>query len=471
MIPDQASIAAMDMDSKQVDPLLPPTVTVPEPARHVNFLTGLLFFWLMPDRCGPHLAAMSIWRALGAYVFSWAITVFMSVLGWAAYIHQMPWTGLQEIRLSAACGVISLAVLSASGGWMSHPVVILMTTFISPQIILMILAIGLMPWCAGGDQTWSVFKRSLKSVYWSTTLLIPFSLVGAALAITHNAWSPWLDRDKPLVAAVIIISAFIVVMTLRVLLGGASRYVGNPEGPAFHPREPLCDECGYRIVGLPLATNCPECGTPVGDSLSGGRRRPTAWQQRTGLGRLSALIQMQWPILRSPDFFKHILVHNGLDAARSFCLATILLVLFVNLGLLKIWSMLWLRDTTIEPLLWATLLMAGIGLITQPLLMFVGSLWAQLVYGIRDYRISAIVCYYSASLMWPLILTVLITCAFMLTPIANAECLFLHKIPFTTLTGRIPIVVIIWGVLSIAAIMFWLKRLFAALRAVRYANI
>lgn len=40
----------------------------------------------------------------------------------------------------------------------------------------------------------------------------------------------------------------------------------------------LCEQCGYRLNGLPDAGNCPECGTAVAESTSGSSRRPPAWE-------------------------------------------------------------------------------------------------------------------------------------------------------------------------------------------------
>ncbi|MFM9996864.1 MAG: hypothetical protein ACKVU4_13815 [Phycisphaerales bacterium] len=43
----------------------------------------------------------------------------------------------------------------------------------------------------------------------------------------------------------------------------------------------LCERCGYVVEGLPGDGPCPECGTPIADSLP-DRRRGSPWQQRAG---------------------------------------------------------------------------------------------------------------------------------------------------------------------------------------------
>ena len=111
------------------------------------------------------------------------------------------------------------------------------------------------------------------------------------------------------------------------LVIGAGRYVGKPDGPAFAPREPRCETCGYTLVKLRPETRCPECGTSVRDSLSGGRRQPTVWQQNELNARgFLDLIRLQWVVLRDRTFFDRLPVQSGLAAARHFWWGTYILI-------------------------------------------------------------------------------------------------------------------------------------------------
>lgn len=47
--------------------------------------------------------------------------------------------------------------------------------------------------------------------------------------------------------------------------------------------ELLCERCGYSVDSLARGGNCPECGTPIAESLPGARAG-SPWQRRAGLG-------------------------------------------------------------------------------------------------------------------------------------------------------------------------------------------
>jgi hypothetical protein len=259
-----------------------------------------------------------------------------------------------------------------------------------------------------------------------------------------------------------------VVLWVRALVVGASRYVGDADGPAFSPREPLCDACGYRITGLPLESRCPECGAAARDSLPGGLRRVTTWQDREfRLQGIAELIRWQRRVLRGTDPFRRLPVHQGYSAARHFWWATFCLMLIVFLAALR--GTLFVTD-------WGDAVGVGffgvvfvlLPLLLQSMMMFAGCLWAQFRYGVRDYRVSAIACYYASPLLWPFI-AVLFVGSFVLANVRWPSVTVL-TIGLARLHGD-EIAAILCFLSLVGSLVFYWIRLCGALRAVRYANV
>lgn len=98
-------------------------------------------------------------------------------------------------------------------------------------------------------------------------------------------------------------------------------------------------------------------------------------------------------------------------------------------------------------------------------------LWSQFRHGIRDYRVSAIICYYACPLQWPLLLALLVAGCILGSGYAEP----LSKMHVMTLAGiRIDGVWLVAGasaLLAIVCIVFWFRRLSAALWAARFANV
>jgi hypothetical protein len=77
----------------------------------------------------------------------------------------------------------------------------------------------------------------------------------------------------------------------------------------------LCENCGYRLNGLPETVNCPECGRPVAESVD-DRRSLSGFEERSGLS--SFLTTTLVILLRPRRFFRHILTRTGHPAAEWF---------------------------------------------------------------------------------------------------------------------------------------------------------
>jgi hypothetical protein len=81
--------------------------------------------------------------------------------------------------------------------------------------------------------------------------------------------------------------------------------------------EILCEGCGYRLRGLPIDSNCPECGRPIAESL-GHQRLPPAWES-SSQQPFNAFFRTTFQVLFHPTHFYQVLETRSLDpSARSF---------------------------------------------------------------------------------------------------------------------------------------------------------
>jgi hypothetical protein len=67
----------------------------------------------------------------------------------------------------------------------------------------------------------------------------------------------------------------------------------------------LCEACGYTLDGLPLTSNCPECGKPIAESASDGQRQPPAWESPGGGSSVARFWKSTGAIIfRTSHFFR-----------------------------------------------------------------------------------------------------------------------------------------------------------------------
>jgi len=218
----------------QVAPLLAATAPEPEPARRINFVFAFLAYWLVPKRIGPHLAVGTWKRAFAAHALALLVTpIVIAAISIAFAVVHYP--NFHELRSAIAEGVLIAASGSMLTPWLGLPSWGIAVAVISVEAVPVILAVLFMPWCAGGDSAGSVFKRSLKNVYWSTTYLPVSAAAFTLLGFVSSQMHLWMAKVSDLfVAGAMILTADTpVFLWIRALLVGASRYVGLPSGPAF----------------------------------------------------------------------------------------------------------------------------------------------------------------------------------------------------------------------------------------------
>jgi hypothetical protein len=78
----------------------------------------------------------------------------------------------------------------------------------------------------------------------------------------------------------------------------------------------LCEKCGYIVNGIPMDSLCPECATPIEESLP-GYRGPTSWERdgAPGVRFVTATLQL---IFTPTKFFRSMKSRADLDVSASF---------------------------------------------------------------------------------------------------------------------------------------------------------
>ncbi len=465
-------------DVGHVPARLPPVDPPPPAPRHVNFWAALALFWILPRRYGPHLAAAPFGRALAAHLLSLvAAATVVGIAVMARMTTDVP--DLSRLRLFLAEGVLHLAAWSTVGAAWIPPAVLLAVV---PG--LLVLAIAAMPWAAGGDPLRSVFRRSIKNLYWSTTVLIPAALVFALVFLVvadmpSNARRPpgtiivigrprfdWPQLEQTGVETIVMSLVPLALLALRCVLVGASCYVGPPVGPGFEPREPRCDACGYPLIGLLESGRCPECGEPIAASLTNLRRDPALWDPgRLDAGWLRRTVSLHDRVLRDPRFARTLPVHGTLALARRVWHQTYILFLLAGTILTAIYVAL-ASGSDRHPgvvFVFAPFVLAALPALQTASVVF-ASIWGALRLGIRDLRISMTVAYAAAPHLWPLIPLFLFTTA------SIAHVSEWQRVPPNTFEVSAGTVISLIG-LSLGILALHCRHLVRALRDVRFANV
>ncbi len=469
MTPDGLPRATANTAPATVPHELSPALPMPHPVRRVPFLRAFLLFWVLPRRYGPHLASGSLRRAAGAHLL--ALVLLVPIVVWTAsgrYLGHAP--SVQECRACAAYAVVQLAAVTTRT---SQGALVLLGTIVAiPALELtwVLLAVLLMPWCAGGDAPRTLFRRSLAHAWWCTTVLIPAGVIlGLALVYEEHA-SLWLRRREPLLlgAATLLVLALPTVLVLRAMLSGASRYVGPASGPGFEPRQPRCDSCGYPIVGLPLGSACPECGRAIRDSARQGPRAdllPVDTHQAILRG---LLLQVLVPLC--PKFFRRVHAYGQYAASRRLWWTTFLLQLLAVATVLRLLAENLTMTGVVQTILPAMTLFIILPIALQMVIVALACLWGFVRHGIRDWQVSASVGFACAPASWLLVPVGIALTALAIDPIRQ-EVVELFRIQQYWPAASLDILlgILLYPVGGLGVLLWWL-RVCRGLRDVRYAN-
>ncbi len=309
--------------------------------RGLPALPGMVLLWFFPRTMGVRLAA-SGWSAaivahlvgviLGAGLIVWAVefpqfnpirmtqTVDPSALEGPDF-HEPP------LRTMTA-GELVRAPFAAIVAWLHEPA----TPGIWPEplttcmLILLVYVLGLlcalcmMPFASAGESSGRfsgrLAGRCCRLMLWSTTMVIPLGIAWMLRtpAIYQARGAPPPDLNDWVFGSLFLLWWFVV------LVRSTGRYAGPAEGPAWEPREPQCEACGYNIAMLPVSTNCPECGRPVAESLP-ARRQPTPFAAAVGFRQsFFGFFTTLRRAVSDPTYFDGLSVYRDTAPDRSFAL-------------------------------------------------------------------------------------------------------------------------------------------------------
>lgn len=185
------------------------------------------------------------------------------------------------------------------------------------------------------------------------------------------------------------------------------------------------------------------------------------------------MLRLQWVAAFGKGFFKCLPVQTGLSAARHFWWGTWGLMLLVTLIVVKLTSLGDGRE--IEQLALASFSAVGVfvvPLILQALMMCAACWYGQLRHGLRDYRMSAIVCYYVSPMMWPVPLLVILA----LLPSRRKMYRWINEVcappaPLNQWMNGVGCYESMLTLVFLGGMLLWWLRLCRALADIRHANV
>ncbi len=480
---------------------VPEYLELPEPERREDvrpvgwlfFLPALFGAVLVPKRLGARLARSTWTKALAAHFVSLFVVLVLVGLANIAletspWATVAPWFPGPELTPQTVVHGLSL------GEWLRLPFALVVTTLYEAtagngdiyavfggvalvQAVCWLAALLIMPFIAAGERTRLLYVRSVKLVLWSTACLAPLALAFVAMVYVGEYRDGAIDPfpDIGYEEAMTGTGALWLVWWLSVALRLGAHYGGPAEGPAWQPARPRCNKCGYTIVGLPLAGQCPECGRDVRRSMPEYRTDPP-WAKARGLwSSIKAFCLTTRNICLQRDFYETLQVGPTVRSASSFALWSCSLAgLIVGLTY---------GGTNIDHLLCAVelegILQALIPVVTAVVVsalvclvaVGVATLWSARL-GRRDIRPRCIAVCYSSAMLAPVLLVSIICswCLYIIDAhgwLRGWEPLFEWE--FVRFDGAVlillPFVSVQLGVLVWACV-----RLVRALRDVRFAS-
>jgi hypothetical protein len=405
-----------------------------------------LLAWLLPRRAARAAVDLPLWAMWLAHLLVGGISALLVVLfegpgvqGWSDASHRLIRLARDsEMRLTA---LAALAAIEAA---------------------FLFLALILLPWAAHDEplkQTW----RHAQRVAWLVT--------GCAVPATCLIEFVQLAETYPRLRELLYVLCMegLAVWVLFVAFRAAA--IPRPGPPVERP--PVCEECGYNLSYTPTDSRCPECGTPVCESFSPGRRTPTPWEAQESSRTTAAFISCSFEaILRPRRFFRVMEARRGLPQAREFLLVQTVLTGLVAFGS-PYWAGLWVGGSTRD-------IRSDLVLITTILALYVGVFvigWTNLlavVLGLccrwawKQNALPAI----AKALCYTSVFAPVVACV---CGLASGPTVYLLDTASRNrwVIGNVQAGMLIglaWFALLVVGLLLHLLRSIAAIRQVRYAN-
>lgn len=285
--------------------------------------------WLLPKRFGPHFAAVRwpgavaahlIWMTYGlaclfnAYeepMYSWAAVVAGKAAWQEEGLAADAPTFSQLVRTPLAVTVWGVADEVRS----TTDLLVGIGVLAVAELSLVALAACLMPFIAAGEASWRLFGRCYRLALWASGSVLILGLALQAVEVCDRA-DVLDDSDVFAILVGFLYLAWVVWIWLR----SGLRYGGAAAGPGWERRRPLCEACGYALTGLTRRDRCPECGSPVADSLPEGRQPSAYAAAGSMLGRAGGLLATIPAAMGGRGFFQRLSVLHQYASARRFAI-------------------------------------------------------------------------------------------------------------------------------------------------------
>ena len=293
--------------------------------------------WIAPRRTAMRCRQTPLWAAWLAHLLAVAVALAIAFVGIVfmdaalsarnrTLVSQVAWDLLHQTLLDVWVGAVDVRANLIQIG-------ILLASI---EVAFVFVAFLLIPLSARDEPLRQTCRRAVRTTWLWTGTAIPFLIVlmpvlfelefqtagWRRMAVWHGdqaqfqAWldaRPWHIRHEDDAMAVAI--GLLGCWALGVLLRAAT--TGQEETAPSRP--PICEVCGYNLSHHSPDSRCPECGTPVCESVQPGLRQPNDWEQGQGLQPIGALLRCGLAAAFRPDrFFRTMQTRRGLGRARTF---------------------------------------------------------------------------------------------------------------------------------------------------------